>query len=131
MDLHLKDVIFNKIFTNEIIYDEDEANLIREYFTKYDLLNTKAFKEKIRNAKNLSFRRLFRAFDPNILPGYIWNLLLTPDYIFNLHYIKEIPEKYQIRIINKNPYYIQYINNPTEKVIKMAKEKVPNIKDFI
>ena len=34
-------------------------------------------------------------------------------------------------MIQKDPFNIQYISNPTEKVIKTAEQKNPNIKDYI
>ena len=131
-----KDLIdgISKLILTDTIFHHNEINFIKEINEEYDLFNTSNIKnilKKLYSNKDIkNFEKIFQ-INNNNLPGYIWNILMDNRYIWNLHYLKEIPEKYQLRLVQKNPYNLQYINNPCEKAIQLAEKTVPNIKDYI
>jgi hypothetical protein len=53
----------------------------------------------------------------------LYNLLLKNVNISVLYSFKNIPTKIQMKMIRKNPYNIQYINNPSEKVVDMLRKQ--------
>lgn len=60
-----------------------------------------------------------------------WAFLINTPKFWDALYYLNIPPKIQMRLVKKNPYFIQYIKNPTDSAINMAKKKVDNIDQFI
>ena len=120
-------IISDAILTN---YLSDE---VFEMAEDLNIFNSKIFQEKLKKKfqsnEIINFHTILDV--STNLPSYIWNILMNNRYIHFVSLIEMVPEKYQIRMVQKDPYNIQYINNPSEKVIKMAKEKIPNVKSFI
>lgn len=120
-------IISDAILTN---YLSDE---VFEMAEDLNIFNSKLFQEKLKKKfesnEIINFHTILDV--STNLPSYIWNILMNNKYIHFVSLIKMVPEKYQIRMVQKDPYNIQYINNPSEKVIKIAKEKIPNVKSFI
>lgn len=122
---------------SDILLDTKSTNsLSEEFYELYEdlnIFNSKLFQEKLKKKYQsnevINFHTILDV--STNLPSYIWNILLNNKYIHYVSLIEMVPEKYQIRMVQKDPYNIQYINNPSEKVIKMAKEKIPNVKSFI
>lgn len=120
-------IISDAILTNNL---SDE---VFEMAEDLNIFNSKIFQEKLKKKfqsnEIINFHTILDV--STNLPSYIWNILMNNRYIHFVSLIEMVPEKYQIRMVQKDPYNIQYINNPSEKVIKMAKEKIPNVKSFI
>ena len=130
-----KDLIsgLSKLILTDVIFHHGEFEFIKKINDEYNLFNTPEMKKVIKSLYNkkdeIDFEKI--SYISDNLPGYIWNILMDNRYVWNIHYFKVIPEKYQIRLVQKNPYNLQYINNPCEKAIKLAEKTVPNIKDYI
>lgn len=61
-----------------------------------------------------------------------WEKLLSNPNLWEIFsYLPLIPVKIQMKLVRKNPYFIQYIKNPDQSVINFAKKKVDNIEQFI
>lgn len=60
-----------------------------------------------------------------------WNVFLNDQRYWDLLYYLKMPVKIQMKMVRKNPYFIQYIKNPDQSVINYAKKKVDNIEQFI
>ena len=60
-----------------------------------------------------------------------WAFLINTPKFWDALYYLNIPPKIQMRLVKKNPYFIQYIKNPSDSAINMAKKKVDNIDQFI
>ena len=121
---------------SKIILDNDSKNLTDEVYEiaeDLNIFNSIEFKneleKRIKNNEVFDFNNILDI--STLLPAYIWNILMNNRYVHYISRIPNVPEKYQIRMIKKDPYNIQYITNPTEKVIKMLEEKISNVKDFI
>ena len=57
--------------------------------------------------------------------------ILIQNYDMNTMYIfNNIPSKIQMMMVKKNPYNIQYINNPSESVVSYIKQKYGDVYDY-
>lgn len=126
-----KEIILTII--SDAILTENLSDEVFEMAEDLNIFNSKIFQEKLKKKfqsnEIINFHTILDV--STNLPSYIWNILMNNRYIHFVSLIEMVPEKYQIRMVQKDPYNIQYINNPSEKVIKMAKEKIPNVKSFI
>ena len=128
------------ILSNNDDYDLDnQGDEYVELLEDLDIFNTEIFKNefmdlvKKQKFSSIDVKEIMKIDNMGIsyVPQYMMTFLMNNR---NMGYIAMIPnlaEKYQIRLIKKDPFNIQYINNPTNNVIKMALEMNPNVKDYI
>lgn len=122
---------------SDILLDSKSTNSLSEEFYELcedlNIFNSEIFKKelekKLKSNYVINFSEIL-SLSTN-LPAWLWNILLSNKYVHYVSLMEEVPEKYQLRMIQKDPFNIQYISNPTEKVIKTAEQKNPNIKDYI
>ena len=66
----------------------------------------------------------------NEIPYALQNKLLSVNINYGIA-IKNMDERLQNKLINKNPFNIKFINNPTENIIKKAYELNPETENYI
>lgn len=125
--------ICSNILLNDLKSKDIDTEEFDEIIEDLDILNTEVFKKelnaKVKNNDVIDFDKILNI--TTNLPTYIWNILLNNKYIHYTSMIENIPEKYQLKMVKKDPYNIQYINTPSEKVIKSCEKLIPNIKNYI
>lgn len=110
-DYHL----FQNILQEYNKFDVDVQNIFFKFLVTNDY--KRELLSLIKNAQELSYQqvKLLATLNPALLK-----------------YIKQpIDERIQIRVIEKNPFNIRWINNPTANVVKKAYEMNPQTKDYI
>ena len=90
--------------------------------------------EKIYNSKKLSIKDMVKllAKFPRIVSLKILTQIANSNQRYVLSSFSELPIKIQRLLIRKNPYNIQYINNPDQSIINELKKKYGDeIDDYI
>lgn len=116
-----------------------QGEVYEEILKDLDILNTEIFKDKfmeiLKEQKYISeyIKKIMEIVQKGIcdIPQYMMKYLMSTRNMGYIPMMNNLDEKYQIRLIKKDPFNIQYITNPTEKVIQMAMEMNPNVKDYI
>lgn len=118
---NIKDIFQDNYYLFQYILPEyNKFDLdVQNIFFKFLVINDykREVLSLIKNAQELSYQQI--------------KILATSDPAL-LKYIKQpIDERIQMKLIEKNPFNIKWINNPTANVVKKAYEMNPQTKDYI
>jgi DNA-dependent RNA polymerase auxiliary subunit epsilon len=105
----------NNIIGDIIISDVNDLNVIVNAYAKSDFKASliKLLKQNEHMLNEKIYKILIQNYDMNTM------------YIFD-----NIPSKIQMMMVKKNPYNIQYINNPSDSVVSYIKQKYGDVYDY-
>lgn len=95
--------------------------LSRKLFNDLDIVNSNEFKEEMKTFNENKFFLLIKFLSGN-LPKFVLDEIYKKKF-FNVFSVVSIPTNYQMKLVKQNPYYLQYIFNPSQKVIDYVKNK--------
>ena len=84
-------------------------------FKYYDIINSEELKSKIDSYDATGFYKLIMIVGRD-LPKFVLDAILKKK-CYDVFQVVNLPDKYQMRLVKMNPYFIQYISNPSQQVL--------------
>ena len=103
--------------------------LSRKLFKDLDIVNSKEFKETMKSFDERKYFLLVK-FLKGDLPKFVLDEIYKHKF-FNVFSVIQLPTNYQMKLVKQNPYYIQYIFNPSQKVVDYVKNKDENALEYM
>ena len=127
-----KDLLRNYISSelNAQLFDNNYDKMI---FNKFNIMDTKYFKEALNSNKNKNKEKLYKniLFLCDRLSDDVIKMFYKNDMYSYLSMADEIPTSIQMKMVKKNPYNIQYIKHPSEKTLNYVEKKEPDALEYV
>lgn len=139
LDKNMKEAIAKAIFRQIIYNNIDESwKKMWDLFNPLDILNEKEALDIIKDSVNpanmivsiLNNDAKISLFTPKWI-DFMYTYLITSKNKSALLKLKEMPIKYQRKLVRQNPFNIQYIEHPDKAIVDWAISKEPEVKDYI
>jgi len=139
LDKNMKEAIAKAIFRQIIFNNMDESwKKMWDLFNPLDILNEKEALDIIKDSVNpanvivsiLNNDVKLSLFTPKWI-DFMYTYLITSKNKSALLKLKELPIKYQRKLVRQNPFNIQYIEHPDKAIVDWAIAKEPEVKNYI
>ena len=139
----MKTEIAKTIFRHIFFFNVDESDVqawkkMWDIFKPLEVINEKDIKSMFRESTNSSMNiakilnnEITKSFFTPEWIDFMYNFLITNKNKSSLLKLKELPIKYQRKLVRQNPFNIQYIEHPDKAIVDWAISKEPEVKDYI
>ena len=127
-----KDLLRNYMSSelNNRLFDNSLDKII---FNKFNVIDSDYFKKDLKNNKNEDKNKFYKniLFLCNRMTSDITDVFYKNNMYSYLSIIDDMPTSMQMKLVKKNPYNIQYIKHPSEKVLNYVKKKEPDALEYV